>query len=89
MNHFNVSVEVDNETGEVLAVYFKLRNGKSANIQEFGDGAAIADYDRHGRLIGIELLAPCSLRVINQITAKEPESRRFVKGVAPRKMVVA
>ena len=82
-----MSVETDDQTGEILAVYFLIRKGKSARVQEFCDGKAFADYDSKGRLLGIELLAPCKLSVLDKIEGNDPEAQRFVKRSAPREMV--
>lgn len=88
-HNFNVSVTVDNRTGEVMSVYFEVRKGRSARTTEHGDGAAFADYDKQGMLLGIEILAPCRLRVLNRIKGVEPEVRKFVKSAAPRALVLA
>jgi uncharacterized protein YuzE len=89
-NHnFNVSVTVDEHTGEVISVYFEVRKGRSAQTTEHGDGVAFADYDKHGVLLGIEVLAPCRLQVLNRIKGVEPEVRKFVKSAAPRALVMA
>lgn len=88
-HNFQINVETDNRTGEVLAVYFLIRKGKSAEVREFCDGKAFADYDSKGTLLGIELLAPCKLRLLDKIEGTEPEVRRFVKRAAPRAMVTA
>ena len=45
---FRVSIETENETGRVLAVYFQVREGKSVTVKEHADGSAFADYDRQG-----------------------------------------
>ena len=91
---FNVTVEADNETGEVLAVYFRLRPGRSVQVREFSGGAAFADYNKAGELLGVELLSPCRISVLNQITEDEPlsartQARKFMRNAAPRAMVKA
>lgn len=87
--NFQISVETDNQTGEVLAVYFSIRKGRSAEVREFCNGKAFADYDSKGTLLGIELLAPCKLSLLDKIEGSGPEVRKFVKRVAPREMVTA
>ncbi len=87
-HNFGISVEVDNESGAPLSAYFKVRDGKSVETREYGDGIALADYDRRGQLLGIEVLGPCLVTVIDKITKNEPEAKRFVKNSAPRKLVV-
>jgi len=86
---FALQVSVDERTGEVVSAYFEFRRGKSAQTREYCEGAAFADYDKHGQLLGIELLAPCKLSVLNKIEGSEPDVRRFVKTAAPRAMVMA
>jgi hypothetical protein len=87
---FEVSVSTDNDTGDILAVYLRLRKGKSAEVVELDDGNAFADYDRRGKLLGIELLGPCEVKVLDKITRKEPVVvRKFVRRAVPREMVPA
>jgi uncharacterized protein YuzE len=84
---FQVSVETHNRTGAVMAAYFQIRKGKPKCTKEYADGNAFADYDRHGRLVGIELLAPCSLSVLDKI-AKQGTTKQFLRGAVPRGMLV-
>ena len=92
--HFNVTIETQDSTGEVLAVYFQIRKGKSAQLREFSDGAACADYNKRGELLGIELLAPCKVSIVDQIASEESvslrrQAKRFMKSSGPRQMVPA
>ena len=84
---FRVNVEAENETGRVLAVYLQVREGKSATVKEYADGNVFADYDRYGRLIGIEMLAPCNAKVLDRIATQAP-ARRFVRSAVPKSMLV-
>jgi uncharacterized protein YuzE len=86
---FDVTVEVENATGEVLAVYFRVRKGKSALTKEYARGNVFVDYDSAGQLLGIEMLGPCRISILDKITSNEPEARRFVKRAIPRQMAVA
>lgn len=91
---FEVSVETEESTGEVVCVYFQIRKGKSHLTQEYADGAAFADYNRQGELIGIEILAPCSVSVVDQLAANESAelrkmTKRFLRDSGPRKMIAA
>ena len=36
--NFGLSVSTDRETGETLAVYFRIRNGQVAETKKFADG---------------------------------------------------
>src|SRR5262245_48503740 len=85
---FNVSVSVDEQTGQVMAVYFQVRDGDAAETREVPEGRAFADYDQQGQLLGVELLAPCGADVFDSIAAQEPEEvRQFFRRTAPREMV--
>ena len=51
---------------------------------------AYADYDSRGSLLGVELLGPCPVAVLDGIAANEPEPvRQFLRGGAPRELVPA
>ena len=86
--HFQVNVETNNRTGEVMAVYFKVREGMSHKVKEYEKGNVFADYDRKGRLLGIEMLAPCQAQVLDRIAEHAPV-RRFVKNSVPNAMLIA
>jgi len=83
-------IEVDNKTGKVVAVYFYVRRGKVAETKEYVEGKALADYDRKGNLLGIELLGPCKVQVLDKISRREPASiKNFLRGSIPRDMALA
>jgi uncharacterized protein YuzE len=90
--NFGVTVTTDDGTGEVLSAYFQIRKGTSHQTVEFADGAAFADYNRHGELIGIELLAPCKVSVVDQLAANESRdvrmrTKQFIRNSGPRTLV--
>jgi len=90
----SISITTHEATGDVLSVYFQIRRGKSCETREFADGAAFADYDKNGYLLGIELLAPCSIAVVDQLAANEPVAnrrrvKRFMRSVGPREFLAA
>jgi hypothetical protein len=92
--HFRVSIETEDLTGDVLSVYFQIRKGRHDHAKEFADGAAIADYDKHGFLLGVELLAPCKATIADEIARDESaemrsEVKRFMKRSGPRELVPA
>lgn len=92
--YFKLSTEVDKRTGELLAVYVQVRQGKSVAVSEVAEGAAFADYDRKGRLLGIELLAPCEVKVLDRLASNESpvvqnRVKKFFRDNMPRKMVLA
>jgi hypothetical protein len=85
---FAVNVLTNERTGEIMAVYFRIRNGKAAEVRELCDGSAFANYNAKGELIGVELLAPCKPSVLMRLAA-DPNVKRFIKGGIPRQMELA
>ena len=91
---FGISITTDESTGEVLSVYFQIRKGKALETREFADGAAFADYNKTGELVGVELLAPCKVSVVDQLAENEPShvrsrTKKFIRTAGPRQMVAA
>ena len=84
--YFRIEVETHDQTGEVMAVYFQVRKGKSAKIKEYEGGNVFADYDKHGDLLGIEMLAPCKVAVLKRIAPQQPV-QRFITRSIPRGML--
>lgn len=90
--NFCVSVETDNATGEVLTAYFQIRKGKVHSTHEFADGAAYADYNRKGELLGVEVLSTCKISVVDQLAANESadvraRTKRFIRQNGPRHLI--
>ena len=85
---FQISIETETETGQVLAVYLQIREGKSATVKEYADEKVFADYDKHGVLLGIEILAPCNVQVLDRIAA-QAQVKKFVRNAIPKSMLVA
>jgi uncharacterized protein YuzE len=85
---FKLEASFDDKTGDMVAVYLRVRTGDVAETKEVKEGVAYADYDSKGLLLGIELLAPCDIEVLEGIAQREPEPvRRFLRGSAPRGLV--
>ncbi len=80
--NFEIAVETNTQTGDILSVNIRNRKGKVAKTREYADGAAFGDYDRHGNLLAIELLGPCEAKVLDKIAA-QPAAKRFVRKVVP------
>ena len=72
-----------------MAVYFQVRRGRVAKVREFSDGNALVNYNSDGELLGIELLAPCNVSVVDKIAKKDSVVKRFVRSNAPRQMLVS
>lgn len=85
---FKVDVSVDEASGRLLAAYFRVRRGKVADTGEVVDGRVNADYDAAGRLLGVEMLAPCAASVLDQLAA-EPEVKAFIRRTAPAELALS
>jgi hypothetical protein len=87
---FHLEAAVDDNTGRMIAVYLRVRQGEVATTKEIEPGVAYADYDSQGTLLGIELLGPCQAAVLDSIASGEPEPvKRFLHGSVPRELVAA
>lgn len=85
---FHLEVSFDQTTGAPVAAYLRIRVGAVAQTKEVSEGVAFADYDAAGDLLGVELLAPCSVTVMDRLTEQEPESvRRFLRGGIPSELL--
>ncbi|MBY0526371.1 MAG: DUF2283 domain-containing protein [Gemmataceae bacterium] len=92
MNNFQpkLDISVDEATGKVRAAYLRIRHGVVRDTREVADGRAFADYDESGCLLGIELLAPCEIEILDSISQEEPEPVRcFLRGSPPRELVLS
>jgi hypothetical protein len=96
MSKFNFHVQVSTEraTGRVLAVYFQVREGKAAKVDELADGAAFANYSSSGKLLGVELLGPCEIKILDRIVRRDPDVqgrnrvKQFFRRTGPPEMVL-
>ena len=73
---FSVRVQAHPRTGHPMAAYFHIRDGKASEVREIVNDTVFADYDRKGRLLGVELLAPCKKSVLGKLSSDAPESIR-------------
>lgn len=86
--NFKVEVSINEATGVPRAAYLRVRDGHASDTREIVAGKAFADYGVDGELLGVEFLAPCTVNVLNTITAEEPDNvRRFLRGAVPHEMV--
>ena len=81
------------DTGDITAVYFKFRDGKVAETVEFNDGIVFADYDRNGYVLGVELLGPCTVAVMDKVAEHESSvakraMKKVLKSTGPREIVI-
>ena len=89
---FKASISLDEETGKLVAVYLRVREGTAEETVELEEDVANADYDAEdaeGQLLGVELLAPCAVQVLDKVTQSEPDDvREFLHASPPRAMVL-
>jgi uncharacterized protein YuzE len=84
-----LGVQIEEETGKVVAAYFRIRPGKAAETREYAKGRALADYDRKGNLLGIELLGPCEIQILDKISRGERAPvKNFLRNSIPREMAL-
>jgi hypothetical protein len=87
---FHLEASVDDRTGRIAAAYLRVREGSVAQTKEVKEGVAFADYDADCLLLGIELLGPCEVEVLQDLAEHETEPiKRFLRCAAPRELVVA
>lgn len=87
---FEMSISGRND-GTLEALYITLRAGKAHTTREVVEDIVLADYDNHGRLIGIEILAPVKISKLTPLV--EPKRRKpfrdFVTTQAPQDLVLS
>jgi hypothetical protein len=85
---FRLEVSYSETTGEPVAAYLRVRDGQVSQTKEISEGVAFADYAADGFLLGIELLAPCNIEVLDRVSEKEPESvQRFLRRGVRKEMI--
>jgi hypothetical protein len=66
-----------------------VRKGRAAQVKELARGNAFANYNARGELLGVELLGPCEISVLDRIARKEPNTvRNFFRQSVPRQMAL-
>jgi hypothetical protein len=87
---FRLEVSFNETTGDPVAAYLRVREGKVAQTKEISEGVAYADYGADGCLLGIELLAPCRAELLDHVSEKETEPvRSFLRRGVRKAMFVA
>jgi len=86
--HFSTSARDD---GTLEAAYIRIGEGKVAKTVEVREDILLADYDRRGKLIGIEILAPVRFADLASLVEKPKRKplRRFVSNSASPHLVTA
>ena len=87
---FRLEVSYNETTGDPVAAYVRVRDGKVAHTKEISAGVAFADYGADGALLGIELLQPCRLEILEGVSETEPEEvRQFLRSGVRKEMIFA
>jgi uncharacterized protein YuzE len=87
---FRLEVSYNDTTGEPVAAYLRIREGKVTETKEISEGVAFAYYGADGDLLGIELLAPCQMDVLDRVSEQEPESvQRCLRSGVRKEMIFA
>src|SRR5207302_10559013 len=87
---FRLEVSFNETTGDPVAAYLRVREGKVAETKEISEGITFADYSADGILLGIERLAPCRIEVLDRISENEPPAvRQFLRRGVRKEMIFA
>ena len=87
---FRLEISYNETTGDPVAAYVRMREGKVAHTKEISPGVAFADYAAAGSLLGIELLEPCRTDLLERLAEKEPEQvRQFLQHGVRKEMICA
>jgi uncharacterized protein YuzE len=87
---FRLEVSYDETSGDPIAAYVRVREGEVAETKEIKDGAVFADYSADGSLLGVELLEPCGIEILESVSEKEPEEvRQFLRRGVRKEMIFA
>ncbi len=87
---FEMSISARDD-GTIEALYILVRDEKATRTKEIVEDILLADYNKRGQLIDIEVLAPVKIAKITTLM-EEPRRRpfrRFVKEQAPNELVLA
>src|SRR4026207_812349 len=71
--------------GSIDAIYLAVSANKVARTDEFIEDHMLVDYDRNGRIVGIEILAPIRLRDVTGLVDARTRAplRRLLRRRAP------
>ncbi len=87
---FRLEISYDETSGNPVAAYVRIREGKVSRTTELSAGVAFADYAADGLLLGVELLAPCGVEVLEGISEAETEPvRQFLRRGIRKEMIFA
>jgi uncharacterized protein YuzE len=79
------------EDGTIEAAYIRFSHGPVAETREINGDVLLADFDKEGNLVGVEILAPVKISVLTELVQppKRAPFERFIREAAPQKLVKA
>jgi len=85
---FSISARDD---GTLEAAYVRVGDGSVARTKEIVEDVLLADYDRRGKLLGIEILSPVKLSAVTRLVdpPRRPSFRKFIRRAAPQEFVLS
>jgi hypothetical protein len=87
---FDVTLEVEDETGKLQSMYIFLRQGRlKPDTQEVVAGVLYADHrEDDNKLTGIELFGPVTPNILESVLTDQPDNiKNFVKSVVPSRFI--
>ena len=87
---YELSISGRND-GTLEALYIRMLTDKVAYTEEVVEDILLADYNKKGELVGIEVLAPVRISKMTKLVDKPQKTsfRKFVKQSAPEELVLA
>lgn len=79
------------EDGTIEAVYIRFSREPVAETREVNGDVLLADFDKSGNLVGVEILAPVKISELTKLVQppKRAPFERFIREAAPHKLVHA
>ena len=75
--------------GSIEAVYVRFSHNPVTETREINGDILLADLDKEGRIVGLEILAPVKISELTKLV--QPPNRtpfeRFIREAAPHKLI--
>lgn len=77
--------------GSIQAIYLAVSANKIARTDEIMENGMLVDYDRNGRIVGVEILAPVRIRDVTGLVDVRTRAplRRFLRRSVPEEFVTS
>ena len=73
------------QDGSLGGAYIKLQSGRVHHTEEIRPGVLLADYDKNGRLLGIDILAAVNVSIVTGLV-DDPRQRASLKKVMKNRL---